>query len=114
MPDPTNPHRLEGLPSLGSPAYGIQPVAVVERSPTGVALLGQNLIRIASVVGGLAVLVGGIFALFLPQPWAATGAAICASVALVATKIEAMGPGIRTQAGAQPVVEQQPRVGPPT
>jgi len=115
-----NPNRLAGSPALGEPALGLSPVAVVERSPTGVALLGQTLVRIASIVGGLAVLAGGVFALFLPQPWAVTGVAICGSVALIATKIEAMGPGLRREVGTQPVTLAQPpaapsapRVGPP-
>ena len=54
MPDLSNPHRLEGLPTLGSPAIGLAPVAVVERSPTGLAVLPQVAVKIATVLVGLA------------------------------------------------------------
>ncbi len=102
---------LSRPPFPSEPKMGLQPVENANVSPTGVALLGQNIVRVASVIGGLAVLVGGIFALFLPQPWAVTGAAICASVVLLATKIEAMGPGIRKAAPESKV--ETPRIGPP-
>ncbi len=111
MPDPTNPHRLEGLPPLGQPALGAQPVSVVERSPTGIALLGQNVTRIAATIGALAFLAGTVLAMFLPQPWAVTGASVCGAIVLLTTQITGISPGIRTQTGAAPVVEK-PRVGP--
>lgn len=99
-----DPHR-----KIGEPLLGLAPVPVTA-SPTGVALLGQNLIRVVSVVGGLAMLVGGIFAVFLPQPWAVTGASISAAVAALALKIEAMGPGLRQSGTTVPTALQTPQL----
>lgn len=116
MPDPTNPNRLEGLPSLGQPALGVQPVAVVERSPTGLAVLPQVAVKVMTVLVGLAAIGIPIFTTMLPAPWAVTGLAICSSVVGIGTVFGIASPGVRTGAG---VVEGQviskteaPRVGP--
>lgn len=113
MPDLSNPHRLEGLPTLGSPAIGLAPVAIVERSPTGLAVLPQVAVKIATVLVGLAAIGIPVFTTMLPAPWAATGLAICSSIIGIGTVLGIASPGVRKEAGAQPVVEQ-PRVGPPT
>jgi hypothetical protein len=104
MTDPTR--------KIGEAMLGTEAVEVVVKSPTGLALIGQNLTRIAAVVGALAFTVGGIFAFFLPQPWAVTACAVCTSIVLLTTQITGISPGVRTQAGAAPVVAN-PKVGPP-
>ena len=102
-PDPT---RL-----IGEPMMGMGPVAIT-RSPTGIALLGQKVVRIASAAQALSGALGGIFATFLPAPWAVTACAICGGVFAVATVITGAGPGVRTDVGPAPIV-QAPRIGPP-
>ena len=99
---------------IGEPQLGLNTVAVVERSPTGIALLGQNVVRIATVVVGLAAVGLGIFPLFLPQPWAVTGAAVCAAIVGLGATLGIASPGVRSQPGAAPVVEaiRVTRVGP--
>ena len=92
---------------------GLAPVQVVERSPTGLALLPQVAVKIATVLVGLAAIGIPVFTTMLPAPWAATGLAICSSIIGIGTVLGIASPGVRKEAGAQPVVEQ-PRVGPPT
>lgn len=114
MPDPTNPNRLEGLPSLGQPALGVQPVAVVERSPTGLAILPPMMIKVATIIVGLAAVGIPVCTAMLPAPWAATGLGICSSIVGLGTVIGIASPGVRTQAGAQAVTTTDaPRIGPP-
>ncbi len=121
MPDINNPHRLAGSPALGEPALGTANISVVERSPTGIALLGQNVVRVATVIVGLAAVGLGIFPMFLPQPWAVTGAAICAAIVGLGATMGIASPGVRAGQGTQPVTVAQrptdpapsaPRVGP--
>ena len=120
MTDP-NPNRIAGSPAFGEPALGLSPVSVVERSPTGLAMLPQVLIKVATVLVALAVVGLTVFALFLPAPWAATAVAICTGVIGVGSVLGIASPGLRTQAGTQPVTLAQPslvtpstpRVGPP-
>ena len=122
MPDPTNPHRLDGSPVLGQPALGGGPIAVVERSPTGIALLPQIVVKVATVIVGLAAIGAGIFPLFLPAPWAATGGAVCLAIVGLGATLGLASPGVRSQPGTQPVTlaapaappsPSAPRVGPP-
>ena len=115
-----NPHRLAGSPVLGEPALGLSPVAVVERSPTGLALIGPALVKIGTVLAALAAVGSVVFAAMLPAPWAVTGLAVCASVTAAMTALGVASPGVRTQAGTQVVTLAQPaaapfapRVGPP-
>lgn len=75
-------------------------VEAIPRSPTGLAILPQVLIKVATVVVGLATVAGGIFAIFLPAPWAVTGAAICGSIIGLGATLGISSQGIR----AAPVV----------
>ncbi len=117
-----NPNRLAGSPVLGEPALGLSPVAVVERSPTGLALLPQVAVRIATVVVGLAAVGVTVFTVLLPAPWAATGLAVCSSIVALGTAVGLASPGVRSAPGTQPVTlaapaaapsSPTPRVGPP-
>ncbi len=119
MTDP-NPNRLAGSPALGEPALGLQPVAVVERSPTGLALLPQMVVKVAVVVVGLAAIGIPIFSAMLPAPWAVSGLAICSSIVGLGTVLGIASPGARSLPGTQPVTLAQPaaapsapRIGPP-
>ena len=76
-----NPNRLAGSPALGEPALGLAPVAVVERSPTGLALLPQVAVKIATVVVGLAAIGVVVFTSLMP----AAGATIAATATLATT-----------------------------
>lgn len=117
-----NPNRLQGSPALGEPALGLSPVAVVERSPTGLALVGPVLVKIGTVLAALSAVGTVVFAALLPAPFAVTGLAVCASVTAALTALGIASPGVRTQAGTQPVTlaaasappsPSAPRVGPP-
>ncbi len=117
-----NPHRLAGSPALGEPALGLSPVAVVERSPTGLALLPQMVVRVATVIVGLAAVGAGVFPLFLPAPWAATGGAVCLAIVGLGATLGLASPGVRSSPGTQPVTlaapaappsAPTPRIGPP-
>ncbi len=79
------------------PKLGLAPVEVIARSPTGIAMIGQTLTRLAVGVQALAAAVGGVFALFLPAPWAVTGAAVCAGVYAVCGVITGASPGVRRE-----------------
>lgn len=118
MPDPTNPNRLAGSPALGEPALGTQPVAVVERSPTGLALLPQYLLKIATVlvvVAGVIVTLPSAGIALPPVVLAVSGAVVALGAALgIASQ------GVRKDVGTQPVTlaappaaPSAPRVGPP-
>lgn len=110
-----NPNRLPGSPELGQPVLGIQPVAVVARSPTGLALIPQVVIKVGTVLVGLAAIGVPIFTTMLPAPWAATGLAICSSIVGIGTVLGIVSPGVRSDAGPQPVVASSPpppRIGP--
>lgn len=125
-----NPNRLAGSPALGEPALGLQPVSVVERSPTGLALVPQVLLKIATVIVGLAsvgvvvftVLMPAAGATVAPLPWVLSGLAICSSIVAIGTTLGIMSPGVRAGAGTQPVTlaaptiqpsPSSPRLGPP-
>ena len=101
-------------PFPSEPKLGLTPVAVVERSPTGLAVLPQVAVKVATVLVGLAAIGVPIFSTMLPAPWAVTALAVCSSIIGIGTVLGIASPGVRKEAGAQPVVEQQPRVGPPT
>ncbi len=87
---------------------GLTPVAVVERSPTGLAVLPQVLVKILTVVVGLAALGVGVFSMFLPAPWAVTALAVCSAIVGLGAAFGIASPGIRNQAGAAPVVPAKP------
>lgn len=119
MTDP-NPNRLAGSPALGEPALGLAPVAVVERSPTGLALLPQMLVKIAAVVVGLAAVGLTVVTVLPPTPLTAQIQAICLAVVGVGATLGIASPGARSGVGTQPVTlaapppnPSAPRVGPP-
>ena len=122
----TNELSRPAFPS--EPKLGLAPVAVVERSPTGLALLPQVAVKIATVVVGLAAIGVVVFtslmpaagATIAPLPWVVTGLAICSSIVGLGTVLGIMSPGARAAPGTQPVTLAQPsaapsspRVGPP-
>ncbi len=122
MPDISNPHRLDGSPAFGQAAIGTQTISVVERSPTGLALVGPILVKVGTVLAALSAVGTAVFASMLPAPFAMTGLAVCASVTAALTALGIASPGVRTQAGTQPVTLAQPaappsaptpRIGPP-
>lgn len=87
---------ISGVPKLtAANAAEDARLAPIPTSPTGIAVLGQTVVRIAVVAQALSTAVGGIFALFLPQPWAVTGCAVCAGVFAVAGVVTGVGPGVR-------------------
>lgn len=98
------PDELSRPPFPSEPKMGLQPVPVVERSPTGIALVGQTFVRVATGAKALALLVGGVLVVLPPLPWTMTALAICAGVYGVAELITGAGPGIRKEAGAAPVL----------
>ncbi len=85
------------------PKLGLAPVDVVERSPTGLALLPQILVRIGTVVTAIAAIGIPIFSAMLPAPWAVTGVAVCTSICGLGAALGFASPGIRTQPGPQAV-----------
>lgn len=120
MPDSLNPNRLAGSPVLGEPALGLAPVAVVERSPTGLALIGPVLVKVGIVLAALSSVGTVVFTLMLPAPWAVTGLAVCSSVTAALVALGIASPGARSGVGTQPVTLAQPsaapsapRMGPP-
>ena len=94
------------------PKLGLAPVAIVERSPTGLALLPQVAVKVAAVIVALATVGLAVFGMLLPAPWAATGLAICTAIVGLGATLGIVSPGARSAPGAAPVVES-PRVGPP-
>ncbi len=100
---PGNPNRLPGSPALGEPVLGLSSVPTIERSPTGLAVLPQVAVKVATVVVGLAAIGVGIFTVMLPAPWAVTGLAICSSIVGIGTVLGIASPGVRTGAGTQVV-----------
>ncbi len=120
MPDPINPNRLAGSPALGEPALGLQPVAVVERSPTGAALIPQVLLKFATVL----VLVAGVV---LSLPTMGIGLppivlTISGLIVALGTSLGIASQGVRMAPGTQPVTlaspsapptPSAPRMGPP-
>ncbi len=123
-----NPNRLAGSPAMGEPALGLQPVAVVERSPTGLALIPQVLLKVATVVVALAgvgvivftALMPAAGATVAPLPWVTTGLAICSGIVAIGTTLGIVSQGVRVDVGTKPVTLAQPaaapsapRIGPP-
>lgn len=104
MTDPTRP--------IGTPMLGVTPVAVVERSPTGLALIGPVLVKVGTVLAALAAVGTVVFSAMLPAPWAVTGLMVCSSITAALVALGIASPGVRTQAGPAPV--ETPRIGPPT
>lgn len=96
------------FPSI--PKLGEAPVAVVVRSPTGIAMIGPVLVKVGTVLAALAAVGSVVFAALLPAPFAVTGLAVCASITAAMTALGVASPGVRSQPGAAPVVEA-PRVG---
>lgn len=96
--------ELSRPPFPAEPKMGIQPVPVVERSPTGIAMVGQTLVRIATGAKALALTVAGIVVLLPPMPWTVQVLTVCAGVYGVSELITGAGPGIRKEAGAAPVL----------
>jgi hypothetical protein len=90
-------------------------LAPIPASPTGIALLPQAVIRVATVVIGLAAVGIPIFTTLLPAPWAVTGLAICSSIVGLGTVLGIASPGVR-QAGTAVApalqVPQSPARGP--
>jgi len=115
MPDPTNPNRLEGSPALGEPALGVQPVAVVERSPTGLALVPQYVTRIALVLVAVAGVVVTLPSMGVALPPVVL--TIAGAVLAIGTALGIASPGVRSKPGTvegQVVSKTEaPRVGPP-
>lgn len=103
MPDASNPNRLQGSPALGEPALGLSPVSVVERSPTGLALVGPILVKVGTVLAALSAVGTVVFSALLPAPWAVTGLAVCSSVTAALVALGIASPGVRSQPGTQPV-----------
>lgn len=110
--------ELSRPPFPSEPKMGLAPVAVVEHSPTGLALVGQTLTRWAVGIGAFATLVAvtcGTLATAVPvtAPWAVPAAAIAGAVVLVCNQVTGASPGLRKEAGPQPVMEPPPpRIGP--
>ncbi len=90
-----NPNRLPGSPPLGEPVLGATPVAVVERSPTGLALVPQVVLKVLTVVVGIAAIGVTVFTTMLPAPWAVTGLAICSPIVAIGTVFGIASQGIR-------------------
>jgi hypothetical protein len=114
--------EIQKPPFPSEPKLGLDPVQVVERSPTGLALLPQMAVKVAVVVVGLAAVGIPIFTAMLPAPWAATGLAICSSIVGLGTVLGIVSPGARASPGTQPVTlaapavppsSPTPRIGPP-
>lgn len=115
--------ELSRPPFPSEPKMGVTPVPVVERSPTGLAVVGQTLVKVATGAKALALLVGGIVAMVPPMPWTTQVFVVCAGVYGIAELITGMGPGIRKEPGAAPVLPWEgklplqgpaPSVNPPT
>lgn len=105
--------ELSRPPFPSEPKLGLAPVAVVERSPTGLAVVPQVVVKVVTVLVGLAAIGIPVFTTMLPAPWAATGLAICSSIVAIGTVFGIASPGVRTQAGAVESKIETPRIGPP-
>lgn len=103
----TEGNRLDGSPKLNEPALGIQPVAVVERSPTGIALVGQTIVKGATVVVAVAAAVAAVMVVLPPTPLTAQITAICIAIATAGAALGIASPGARAggSAGAAPVTD---------
>lgn len=104
------PDELSRPPFPSEPKLGLSPVAVVERSPTGLAVLPQVAVKVVTVLVGLAAIGIPIFTTMLPAPWAATGLTICSSIVGIGTVFGIASPGVRKEAG--PVEVREPTKGP--
>lgn len=105
-----NPNRLAGSPALGEPALGLSPIAVVERSPTGIALLPQIALKIATVL----VVIAGVV-VTLPSAGIALPPvvlAIAGAVLALGTALGIASQGVRVHPGTQPVTLAQPQAAP--
>ncbi len=116
-----NPNRLAGSPALGEPALGTANISVVERSPTGLAMVGPVLVKIGTVLAALSAVGTVVFSALLPAPFAVTGLMVCSSVTAALVALGIASPGVRSNPGTQPVTVAQrpadpapsaPRVGP--
>ncbi len=95
---------------IGEPLLGMAPVAVVPRSPTGVALFSQYALKIAIFVVGVAAIALELPSMGLALP---AGVLTAAGIAMKVGVLLGIGSqGLRTQVGPAPIV-QAPRVGPP-
>lgn len=120
MPDIKNPNRLDGSPVLGQPAMGLGPVAVVERSPTGLALLPQAALKVAAVVVAIASVGVVVFTALMPAagaavaplPWVVTGLGICSAIVALGTTLGIVSQGVRVAPGTQPVTLAAPEAPP--
>lgn len=119
MTDP-NPNRLAGSPALGEPALGTQSVAVVERSPTGLALIPQLALKVATVL----VIIAGVVVTLPSAGFALPPVvmAIAGAVLALGTALGIASQGVRAAPGTQPVTlaapppapsSPSPRIGPP-
>ncbi len=77
------------------PKLGLAPVAPAGVSPTGLAVIGQTLMRIMLAVKPIALAVGAVFTAFLPQPWAVVGVSVSGGVYAIADAIVGASPGVR-------------------
>lgn len=92
--------ELSRPPFPSEPMLGLAPVAVVERSPTGLAVVPQVLVKVMTVLVGLAAIGIPVFTTMLPAPWAVTALTVCSSVVGIGTVFGIASPGVRSQPGA--------------
>jgi hypothetical protein len=98
------------------PKLGLNPVPVIERSPTGIAMIPQVLLKVAAIIVALAGVGVVVFTALMPAagatvaplPWVVTGLAICSGIVAVGTTLGIVSQGVRTKEGTVPVVEATP------
>ncbi len=73
----------------------------------------QVVVKVMTVLVGLAAIGIPIFTTMLPAPWAVTGLAICSSIVGIGTVFGIASPGVRTGAGQVEAKVESPRIGPP-
>lgn len=102
------PDELSRPPFPSEPKMGLTPVAVVERSPTGIALLPQYATRIALVLVAVAGVVVTLPSAGVPLPPAVI--AIASAVLAIGTALGIASPGVRKAQG--PAEVKDPTRGP--
>ncbi len=70
-------------------------LAPIPQSPTGLAVLPQVLIKIATVIVGLAAVAMSALAVLPPFPWTAAALAVCGSIVGLGATLGISSQGIR-------------------
>lgn len=96
MSDEIQGGGIAGVPKLtAANAAEDKRLAPIPVSPTGLAMLPQILIQVATVVCGLAAVGVAVFTAMLPAPWAITGLGICSAIVALGVPLGISSQGAR-------------------